>query len=226
MNKQDCKAPIFAISRLRMGIDGAGITTLVTFMDCPLHCKYCLNDRCHDSVYEADGVTLKKGTELLSPQELYDRVKIDNLYFQVSGGGICFGGGEPTLYENFIIEFRKLCGNDWKITLETSLNRCSYSTIQRLAPIVDMWIVDIKEMDSHIYEQYTGHRSHILQSLDCLRKLELMNKTTVKVPLIPDFNTEEDVQSSIEELKQMGFHNIEPIRYIKRLSKYSHKKQK
>jgi len=89
-----------------------------------------------------------------------------------------------------------------------------------------MWIVDIKEMDSHIYEQYTGHRSHILQSLDCLRKLELMNKTTVKVPLIPDFNTEEDVQSSIEELKQMGFHNIEPIRYIKRLSKYSHKKQK
>ena len=84
MNKQDCKAPIFAISRLRMGIDGAGITTLVTFMDCPLHCKYCLNDRCHDSVYEADGVTLKKGTELLSPQELYDRVKIDNLYFQVS----------------------------------------------------------------------------------------------------------------------------------------------
>ena len=195
-------------------------------MDCPLHCKYCLNDRCHDSVYEADGVTLKKGTELLSPQELYDRVKIDNLYFQVSGGGICFGGGEPTLYEDFIIEFRKLCGNDWKITLETSLNRCSYSTIQRLAPIVDMWIVDIKEMDSHIYEQYTGHRSHILQSLDCLRKLELMNKTTVKVPLIPDFNTEEDVQSSIEELKQMGFHNIEPIRYIKRLSKYSHKKQK
>ena len=36
-------APIFAISRLRMGTDGSGITTLVTFMGCPLQCKYCLN---------------------------------------------------------------------------------------------------------------------------------------------------------------------------------------
>ena len=218
-------APIFAISRLRMGIDGAGITTLVTFMGCPLHCKYCLNDRCHDSVYKADGVTPKKGIELLSPQELYERVKIDNLYFQVSGGGICFGGGEPTLYDDFIIEFRKLCGNEWKITLETSLFNCSYATLQRLAPVVDMWIVDIKEMRSDIYYQYTGHRSHILQSLACLRELKLMDKTLVKVPLIPDFNTEDDVKSSIEELRQKGFNNIETIRYIKRLSKYSPQKQ-
>lgn len=220
-----CIAPIFAISRLRMGIDGAGITTLVTFMGCPLHCKYCLNDRCHDSVYNADGVTPKKGIELLSPQELYDRVKIDNLYFQVSGGGICFGGGEPTLYENFIIEFRKLCGSEWKITLETSLFNCSYATMERLAPVIDRWIVDVKEMNREIYYQYTGHRSHILQSLTCLQKLKLMGKTTVKVPLIPDFNTEDDVQSSIEELKQMGFNMIETIRYIKRISRYSPRKQ-
>lgn len=214
-------APIFAISRLRMGIDGAGIITLVTFMGCPLNCKYCLNDRCHAPIFKADGVTPRKGMELLSPQELYERVKIDNLYFQASGGGICFGGGEPTMYEDFIIEFRKLCGDEWRITLETSLYDCPYATLQRLAPIIDKWIVDVKEMNIAIYKDYTGHMSHIHQSLACLRKLHLMDKVTIKVPLIPDFNSEEDVESSINELRKFGFKDVEPIRYIKRLAKYS-----
>ena len=90
-------SPIFGISRLRMGVDGSGITTLVTFMGCPLHCKYCLNRFCHELVFYEDSVTPRKDVVLISPQELYDKVKIDSLYFQVSGGGLCFGGGEPAL---------------------------------------------------------------------------------------------------------------------------------
>lgn len=39
------KASIFAIYRLRMGIDGHGVTTLVYFISYPLNCAYCLNDR-------------------------------------------------------------------------------------------------------------------------------------------------------------------------------------
>lgn len=214
------KAPIFAIDRLRMGTDGHGVTTLVCFMGCPLNCAYCLNDRCHDDVYELDGVTPRRNIMMLTPQELHDRVKLDNIYFQATGGGICFGGGEPTKYADFIADFRKICGETWKITIETSLYGCSYSTIEQLAPVVDKWIVDVKDMDSEIYHQYTGCRSHILQSLACLQKLNLTDKVTVKVPLIPDYNTEEDVQASIEKIKRRGFAHIEAIRYIKRLSKY------
>ena len=99
------KAPIFAISRLRMGTDGSGITTLITFMGCPLKCKYCLNQKCHEPIYETDGKTLRKGIMMLTPQELYDIVKVDNIYFQSTGGGICFGGGETTLKKDFIDEF-------------------------------------------------------------------------------------------------------------------------
>lgn len=95
------KVPIFAIDRLRMGTDGPGITTLVCFMGCPLKCAYCLNERCHEPIYENEHVRLKPWVKMLTPQELYDRVKIDNLYFQATGGGICFGGGEPTLYKDY-----------------------------------------------------------------------------------------------------------------------------
>lgn len=89
-SNSDIKAPILAISRLRMRTDGSGITTLVAFMGCPLQCKYCLNKKCHEPIYETDGKTLRSGIMMLTPQELYDMVKIDNIYFQSTGGGICF----------------------------------------------------------------------------------------------------------------------------------------
>ena len=93
-----------------MGIDGPGVTTLVTFMGCHLKCKYCINGKCHDPVFEEDGKMPRRGTLLLTPQELYDRVKIDKIYFQATGGGICFGGGEPGLQYEFFQEFKRVCG--------------------------------------------------------------------------------------------------------------------
>ena len=215
-NKVDIvKAPIFAISRLRMGTDGSGITTLVTFMGCPLKCKYCLNKKCHEPIYEADGKTLRNGIMLLTPQELYDLVKVDNIYFQSTGGGICFGGGEPTLYKDFIVEFKKICGDKWKITLETCL-RCSYNTIKDLSPVVDHWIVDIKSMNPFIYEEYTGVMSGVLQHLSSIQKLVSQERITVKVPHIPGFNDDEDLDSDIDEIKsRYGFENISKIVYKK-----------
>ena len=213
-NKVDImKAPIFAISRLRMGTDGSGITTLVTFMGCPLKCKYCLNKKCHEPIYEADGKTLRNGIMLLTAQELYDLVKVDNIYFQSTGGGICFGGGEPTLYKDFIVEFKKICGDKWKITLETSL-RCSYNTIKDLSPVVDHWIVDIKSMNPFIYEEYTGVMSGILQHLSSIQKLVPQEKITVKVPHIPGFNDDEDLDNDIDEIKRRyGFENTVRTNY-------------
>ena len=212
-SSNDIKAPIFAISRLRMGTDGSGITTLVTFMGCPLKCKYCLNQKCHEPIYETDGKTLRKGIMMLTPQELYDMVKVDNIYFQSTGGGICFGGGEPTLYKDFIVEFKKICGDKCKITLETCL-RCSYNTIQDLSPVVDHWIVDIKSMNPFIYEEYTGVMSGVLQHLSSIQKLVSQEKITVKVPHIPGFNDDEDLDSDIDEIKsRYGFENTVRTNY-------------
>lgn len=198
-----------------MGTDGSGITTLVTFMGCPLKCKYCLNKKCHEPIFETDGKTVRKGIMMLTPQELYDIVKVDNIYFQSTGGGICFGGGEPTLYKDFIVEFKKICVDKWKITLETCL-RCSYNTIQDLSPVVDHWLVDIKSMNPFIYEEYTGIMSGVLQHLYSLKELVTSDKITIKVPHIPGFNDDEDLDSDIDEIKRkFGIENISKIVYKK-----------
>lgn len=145
-------------------------------------------------------------------------MKQDNIYFQATGGGICFGGGEPTMQAAFIIAFAKFRPKNWKITLETSL-RCSYNTIKALAPYVDQWIVDIKSMNADIYRRYTGVTSAVLQHLECARSLLSPDKLTIKVPHIPDFTTDEDVQESIRELRELGFTNIVECNYVKRLTR-------
>lgn len=216
MEKQrSTKRPVFGISRHRMGIDGKGITTLVAFMGCPLHCEYCLNSQCHAPVFENDGKSLRKGILMLSPKELYDIVKKDNIYFQTTGGGICFGGGEPTMDSDYIIEFARLCPKNWKLTIETSL-RCPEKNIEALSPHIDEWIVDVKDMNDVIYKNYTGMESCIAQQLKNLKKFVPLRNITVKVPLIPNFNTKADVENSVCLLEEMGFKNIVRINYIER----------
>ena len=206
-------APVFAISRLRMGTDGKGITTLVAFMGCPLNCKFCLNPQCHESIYETDGTTLRKSIMLLTPQDLHELVKVDNLYFQATHGGICFGGGEPTMYADFIVEFRKICGHRWKITLETCLH-CSDNIIKQLSEVVDHWIVDIKVMDPLAYERYTGKTSGVLQLLTSLQMNVPPEKVTIKVPLIPEFTDGRDLDLDIKDIERyFNFTDIVKTRY-------------
>ena len=97
-------APFIAISRLRMLTDGEGVTTLAAFHVCPLRCKYCLTPQSLDD---------NSKVKYFSPCELYDEVKIDELYFLATGGGITFGGGEPLLHPVFINEFRNIFGKNF-----------------------------------------------------------------------------------------------------------------
>ena len=190
-----------------MNTDGSGITTLVAFMGCPLKCRYCLNPKCHEPIKEGDDIMM------VTPQGLYDLVKIDNIYFQTTGGGVCFGGGEPTMYANFIKAFRQVCGDKWKITLETSL-ACSADDLEMLADVVDHWIVDVKSMDSAIYEMYTGRPSGVSQNLSRLQKLVPNEKVTIKVPAIPDFNEDRDLDADMELIRQQfGFTDVVKTTY-------------
>ena len=70
---------IIGVARHRLSTDGDGVTTLVAFHGCPLRCRYCLNPQSL-----GDGSRLRE----YSPQSLYDEVRIDELYFLATNGGI------------------------------------------------------------------------------------------------------------------------------------------
>ena len=202
----ETKAPIIAISRHRFLVDGDGVTTLVAFHGCPLRCKYCVNPQCQTT----NGIK-----ELLTPQQLYDRVKIDDIYFLVTGGGIMFGGGEPLLRSDFIQEFRKICGDRWKIYVETSLN-VDKSAIEPLLEIIDYWVVDIKDWNNDIYCAYTSKdNSRVKANLAYLISRGLSDKIMVRVPVIPEYNTRKDIENTIGQLTLLGIKCIDKFEYFK-----------
>lgn len=199
--------PTAAISRLRMATDGEGITTLVCAWGCPLRCKYCLNKFTWNR---------NTKTDLLTPQELYDKVKLDSLYFEATGGGVTFGGGEPLLYADFLPAFRTVCGTGWKLYAETSL--CVPAENVRIAAeTLDGFIVDIKDTDPAIYRTYTGQdNTSAMENLRLLSTLTDPAKIRVRLPLIPGYNTDEDRDRSEEHLLRMGIRNTDRFDYVVR----------
>ena len=195
--------PLLALSRLRMGTDGRGVTTLVAGAGCPLQCRWCINK----------ALLAEKKPESVSPEELFNRTRIDNLYFQATGGGLCFGGGEALLHADFIAAFRAYCGAAWKLSAETSLN-VPESALAKALTCVDEFIVDIKSMDAAIYRRYTGQDNGVvLRNLEALARGVPPDNVKIRVPLIPQYNDAADQQNSEARLRQLGFTRIELFDY-------------
>ena len=197
------EAPFIGIVRHRTQTDGKGVSTLAAFHGCPLHCRYCLNPQC-----QREGVW-----RIFTPESLYEEVKIDQLYFLATGGGITFGGGEPSMYPDFIVRFREICGPEWNLTLETSLN-VPADNIRRLSSVINQFIIDIKETNDEIYRHYTSLSNR--RALDNLQELLQEGRgddLIVRLPLIEGYNTQEDIERSAEKLRAMGVEHFDFFAY-------------
>ena len=151
--EEELTLPVVSISRLRMETDGAGVTTLVVSHGCPLRCKYCINP------FTWRGRTRAR---LHTPQSLADELKKDSLYFLATGGGVTFGGGESLLHAAFLQDFRKRCGDAWRIYAETSLH-VPRALVASAAETVDGFIIAIKEMTPEIYRRYTTADARLIR---------------------------------------------------------------
>lgn len=197
-------APLIGISRHRLTTDGEGVTTLVVFHGCPLRCKYCLNPQSLHS----EGIW-----KHYDCMQLYEEVRLDELYFLATHGGITFGGGEPCLQSDFIYEFRQLCGQEWQLSVESSLN-VPQENIEKLLPVIDYYIIDIKDINNDIYQQYTGKENEkVLNNLHYLIEHGKNEQIIVRTPIIPVYNSESDVDNSIRLLKEMGITQFDRFTY-------------
>lgn len=195
--------PVFGIQRLRMETDGAGVTTLVGLLGCPLRCRYCLNPHAGRPDTPHRNMTA---------EALIAELAVDDVYFTATGGGVTFGGGEPLLHAGAILEFARKRPPAWRICLETSLHAPS-SVLESLLPVVDGFIVDVKDLDPERYARYTG--GSIEPMLANLRALAAhADRVRVRVPEIEGYNTAEDCDRTEAALRQMGLRNIERFHYV------------
>lgn len=195
--------PLWKIGRLRMATDGKGVTALVCAQGCPLDCRYCINPQ--SKPFECEN--------RVTPKQLYDTVKKDGLYYSATGGGVTFGGGEPLLHTGFIAQFRKIIPEEWHIYAESSL-MIPEKNVYEAAVAVDHFFIDIKDTNPEIYKAYTGGGSKTaLSNLALLLKAAGADRITVRVPLIPGYNSDEDRQRSVLLLRGMGITEFDLFKY-------------
>lgn len=201
---------LFSITRHRMATDGVGVTSLVALKGCPLDCKYCINKNVTKSSYYKS----------VTPKQLLDKVIIDYCYFVGTGGGVTFGGAEPLLSLEPIMEFINIVPEGIAVNVETSLNvkflnskKCDLfiSFLDKISSL----IIDVKTLNEDVYMKYTGISiDNLLKNLDIIENRKLQNKCKIRIPIIPAYTTEDDAKAYADILRKRGFNNIEIFEYI------------
>ena len=196
--------PLLHLSRHRLGTDGVGVTTLVAGAGCPLRCRWCINAR----------LLREAPVEFIPAEEMLNRVKIDDLYYRATGGGITFGGGEALLHAEFIRRFRELCPRDWRIAVETSL-AVSPEALSAALGAADEYIVDCKDLNPLRYTSYTGGDAALMEN-NLRRLLSSVDpdQVLVRVPVIPEYNTPKDQVENADLLQKMGVKRLDLFSYI------------
>lgn len=198
------RAPIYGIERLRMKTDGDGVRTLICFQGCPLRCKYCINK---------GSSIVDENSKYYNVQQLLEEVSIDSLYFQATAGGITFGGGEPLLYPDFMLEFMGVAPKQWNYWIETSLN-VPWENVEKVIGKFDKYVVDIKSMNPDIYNRYTEQDNiPVIVNLIKLKNMVGTERIIVRVPYIEGFTSLDDQIESERRIRELGFSNIDCFSY-------------
>jgi len=114
----------------------------------------------------------------------------DQLFYDESGGGVTFSGGEPLLQAKFLTLLLQECK---KHQLHTAVDTCGLAPQEQLlaiAPFTDVFLYDLKLMDNAKHRHFTGASNHVI--LSNLTVLGPVAKNIwIRVPLIPTINTDQ-----------------------------------
>ena len=129
-------------------VDGPGIRVVVFMQGCTLRCLYCHNP----DTWTLDG---NKDALDFTPEELVNKISRFRSYFEKSGGGVTFSGGDPLKQPEFLKETLKLCKEAGiHTTLDTS--GVGFGDYEEILKYTDLLLYDVKHLTREGYKDMTG----------------------------------------------------------------------
>jgi pyruvate formate lyase activating enzyme len=130
---------------------------------------------------------------LVTVDEVMDEVLHDRVFFEESGGGVTFSGGEPLAQPAFLKALLEACRAAF---VPTAVDTCGFAPSERLldiAPLVDLFLFDVKLVDDERHRALTGvPAAPILANLQALAAVH--QNVWVRVPVVPGHtDAEEDL---------------------------------
>jgi len=217
--------------------DGPGIRQSVFFKGCPLSCWWCHNPESQACKVESftkqriiSGRTIYRKETVgyeIDADSLFEMIEGDTPFFDESGGGVTFSGGEPLMQPDFLKAVAEKCKTAY---IHTALDTCGYAsqeTFLSILPYMDLVLFDLKLIDDELHQKYTGVSNvQILENLHLLAETD--KEVKLRFPVIPGIT---DTSKNLEEIEAflnsyetlrnidiLPYHNISRAKY-KRFNK-------
>jgi len=196
---------------IRLGENGCVIDreSCTNLEDCAAACFY--------DAYESLGFEI-------TAADLVEKLMRDKTFYDHSGGGVTFSGGEAAMQDRFVCETANLLRERGvRVALDTA-GLVSLEKLKSLADNVDLVLYDMKAFDDAIHRKYTGASNVLI--LENARHLADMGKSMIiRLILIPGVNDQQsDLESRLKFVKSLGstvqqvdilkFHQLGAGKYI------------
>lgn len=190
-----------------------------------MHCKWCCNPE--SQKYEIETMVVDGKEKVIGKdvtvKEVMDVVEKDSNYYWRSGGGLTLSGGESLCQGDFAYALLATAKARGINTAMESMGCAEYQVIEKILPVLDTYLLDIKHTDPNKHKEFCG-RDNILM-LENARKIAEsgMTRLVIRVPVIPTFNdTVEEIISiarfadklpGVEKIHLLPYHRLGQDKY-------------
>lgn len=173
-------------------------------------CELCGNctDFCPRSAREYVG-------QDVTVRELMKEINKDAIFYEQSGGGVTFSGGEPMTQAKFLLEMLKACKEKGYHTTVDVSGYGRWEDFQSILDYVDLFLFDVKLMNDEAHKKYMGLSNK--EIFENLKKLsDAGTNMYVRMPIIAGVNDDdENIRLSIEFLKKIHLQHVNLLPYHK-----------
>ncbi|OFX53163.1 MAG: radical SAM protein [Bacteroidetes bacterium GWB2_41_8] len=178
----------------------------------------CCAEVCPTKAIELSGKSM-------SVAEIMNEIEKERVFFDQSGGGVTFSGGEPLLQSKFLIELLDECGKRGIHRAVDTAGLANTEIIQAVAKRTDLFLYDLKLMDSERHRKWVGvSNEKILENLKLLS--ETGEQIIIRIPLIGRVNDDAEnmhatarfvasLSGEKKEVNLLPYHKIAHTKYQK-----------
>jgi len=139
----------------------------------------------------------------MTAAQVIAEVEKDLIFYDQSGGGVTFSGGEPLMQGDFLLALLRECRSRGLHTVVDTTCYCDAGLLRNVAEQTDLFLCDIKHMDSAQHERYTGVGNEVI--LENIRNLAQAGKRIIiRFPIVPGFNDNSDnIETTAQFVKSL-----------------------
>lgn len=120
-------------------------------------------------------------------QQVLAELRKDRIFYEDSGGGVTFSGGEPLMQPEFLRELLVACRCEGFHTALDTSGYAAQDAFLAIAPLADVILYDLKVMDDARHIQYTGvSNARILDNLQAIARIH--RAIWLRIPIVPGLN--------------------------------------